>query len=207
MVRITVVDYDSGNVRSVLKAVEFVGSEGVLTHDSDIMKNSDGVILPGVGAFGDCMDKLKKYNLVDTIKDVIDSEKPFLGICVGHQLLFETSYEFGKHRGLGLIKGEVKRFPSKKGFKIPHMGWNRVEFVKDNKLFYGIESGSYFYFVHSFYGVALDNSEIARCDYIVEFTAALNKGNLWGVQFHPEKSQRVGLKVIENFCKICEGVL
>ncbi|WP_035589202.1 imidazole glycerol phosphate synthase subunit HisH [Hippea jasoniae] len=207
MVRIAVVDYDSGNVRSVLKAVEFVGSEGVLTHDSDIIKNSDGVILPGVGAFGDCMDKLKKYNLVDTIKDVIDSEKPFLGICVGHQLLFETSYEFGKHRGFGLIKGEVKRFPSKRGFKIPHMGWNRVEFVKDNKLFYGIESGNYFYFVHSFYGVALDNSEIAKCNYIVEFTAAVNKGNLWGVQFHPEKSQKAGLKVIENFCKICEGVL
>ena len=207
MVRIAVVDYDSGNVRSVLKAVEFVGSKGILTHDSDIIKNSDGVILPGVGAFGDCMDKLKKYNLVDTIKDVIDSEKPFLGICVGHQLLFETGYEFGKHRGFGIIKGEVKRFPSKRGFKIPHMGWNRVEFVKDNKLFYGIESGSYFYFVHSFYGVALDNSEIAKCNYIVEFTAAVNKGNLWGVQFHPEKSQKAGLKVIENFCKICEGVL
>ncbi len=206
MVRIAVVDYDSGNVKSVCKAIEYLGNEVVLTNKMRDIINADGIVLPGVGAFGDCMGKLKKYGVVEVLKDEIAADKPFLGICVGLQLLFEVSYEFGEHEGLGFIKGEVKRFPRKGGFKVPHMGWNTVTF-KDNKLFFGIKNESYFYFVHSYYGKSQDGSQIASCDYIVNFTAAVNKSNLWGVQFHPEKSQKVGLKVLDNFCKICEGKL
>ncbi|WP_022669569.1 imidazole glycerol phosphate synthase subunit HisH [Hippea alviniae] len=206
MVRIAVVDYESGNVRSVLKAVEKVGGVGFLTHNSDEILLSDGVILPGVGAFGDCKNKLEKYELVETIKSVVDSGKPFLGICVGMQLLFEKSYEFGEHEGFGFVKGEVRRFEAYNGFKVPHMGWNRV-CLSDNRLFYGIENNSYFYFVHSYYAKAEDDSEIATCRYSIEFTAAVNKGKMWGVQFHPEKSQQVGLKLLKNFCDICEGKL
>ncbi len=206
MIRIAVIDYESGNVRSVLKAIQYIGFDAILTHDKGEIEASDGVILPGVGAFGDCMDKLKKYNLVDVIYSVIDEKKPFLGICVGLQLLFEKSYEFGEHEGFGFIKGEVRRFEAFGGFKVPHMGWNRV-CLGDNKLFYGIENKSYFYFVHSYYAKAEDDSEIATCRYSVEFTAAVNKDNLWGVQFHPEKSQQVGLKLLKNFCNICEGKL
>lgn len=207
MVRIAVIDYDSGNVRSVCKAIDFLGHRSVLTNNVSEILSSDGVILPGVGAFGDCVEKLKKYGVWDVIFKIVENGKPFLGICVGHQLLFERSFEFGEHEGFGFIKGEVKRFPKKEGFKVPHMGWNNVFFDKENRLFDGIKSGSFFYFVHSYYGVALDGTQIAHANYIVDFTAAVNKGNVWGVQFHPEKSQHVGLKVLENFCKICEGKL
>ncbi len=207
MIRIAVIDYDSGNVRSVCKAIDFLGHRSVLTNSVPEILSSDGVILPGVGAFGDCVEKLKKYGVWDVIFRVVDDKKPFLGICVGHQLLFERSFEFGEHEGFGFIKGEVMRFPKKKGFKVPHMGWNNVIFDKENKLFEGIDNGSFFYFVHSYYGVALNGTQVAHASYIVDFAAAVNKDNIWGVQFHPEKSQRVGLRVLENFCKICEGKL
>ncbi len=207
MAFLTVIDYDSGNTRSVEKAVEYVGSRAVITHKKDTIYSSDGVILPGVGAFGDCMDKLKKYDLVDLIYRVIEDKKPFLGICVGLQLLFEKSYEFGEHNGLGIIKGSVKKFPSKKGYKIPHMGWNTVEFANKNRLFNNVKNESYFYFVHSFYGKSEDKSEIAQTNYILDFTSAVNIDNLFGVQFHPEKSQTTGLRVLKNFCDICEDKL
>ena len=207
MVKIAVIDYDSGNVRSVCKAVDFLGHESVLTNNISDILSSDGVILPGVGAFGDCVEKLKKYDVWDVVFKFVEDKKPFLGICVGHQLLFKRSFEFGEYEGFGFVEGEVRKFPRKEGFKVPHMGWNNVIFDKKNKLFNDIDSGSFFYFVHSYYGVALDSSQIAHADYIVNFTAAVNKENIWGVQFHPEKSQRVGLKVLENFCKICEGKL
>ena len=207
MIKIAVIDYDSGNVKSVCKAIEYLGRSAVLTNKRDDIISSDGVILPGVGAFGDCAFKLKKYGVWDLVVEIVEKGKPFLGICVGHQLLFERSYEFGEHDGFGFVKGQIRRFPSKKGFKVPHMGWNNVFFAEDNKLFRGIENGSFFYFVHSYYGLAEDGSEIANSDYIVNFTSVVNDGNLWGVQFHPEKSQKVGLKLLNNFCEICEGVL
>ena len=207
MVKIAVIDYDSGNVRSVCKAIDYLGHESVLTNNASEILSLDGVILPGVGAFGDCVEKLKKYDVWDVIYKVVEDKKPFLGICVGHQLLFERSFEFGEREGFGFVKGEVKKFPKEKGFKVPHMGWNNVILDKNNKLFNDIDSGSFFYFVHSYYGVALDSSQIAHTNYIVDFTAAVNKGNIWGVQFHPEKSQKIGLRVLENFCKICEGKL
>ncbi len=206
MALIAVIDYDSGNVRSVSKAVEFIGSMAKITKDRDEILQSDGVILPGQGSFGDCMDKLKLYNLIDVIYSFIDKKKPFLGICVGLQLLFEKSFEFGEHQGLNIISGVIERFPKKKGFPVPHMGWNSVNIETDNGIFKGIENNSYFYFVHSYYAKAEEN-EIASTEYIIDFTSAVNKDNVWGVQFHPEKSQKDGLKVLRNFCDICEGKL
>ncbi len=206
MALIAVIDYDSGNVRSVSKAVEFIGSKAKITKDRNEILQSDGVILPGQGSFGDCMDKLKLYNLVDVIYSFIDKKKPFLGICVGLQLLFEKSFEFGEHQGLNIINGVIERFPNKKGFPVPHMGWNSVNIKTDNGIFKGIENNSYFYFVHSYYAKAEEN-EIATTEYIIDFTSAVNKDNVWGVQFHPEKSQKDGLKVLKNFCDICEGKL
>ncbi len=200
---IAVIDYDAGNVRSVIKAIEKVGFSAVLTKDSQIIKKSNGVILPGVGAFGDCLDKLKKYDLIDSIYSAIDSSKPFLGICVGFQLLYEYGYEFGKHKGLGIFKGDVVKFIPQKGFKVPHMGWNTVEFVKNCDIFNTIESNSYFYFVHSYYTDS-DDCAVSKTQYICTFTSAANKENVFGVQFHPEKSQTLGLKIYENFCKLCE---
>lgn len=206
MALIAVIDYDSGNVRSVSKAVEFIGSKAKITKDRNEILQSDGVILPGQGSFGDCMDKLKLYNLVDVIYSFIDKKKPFLGICVGLQLLFEKSFEFGEHQGLNIINGVIERFPNKKGFPVPHMGWNSVNIKTDNGIFKGIENNSYFYFVHSYY-VKAEENEIATTEYIIDFTSAVNKDNVWGVQFHPEKSQKDGLKVLKNFCDICEGKL
>jgi len=206
MALIAVIDYDSGNVRSVSKAVEFIGSKAKITKNKNEILQSDGVILPGQGSFGDCMDKLKLYNLIDVIYTFIDKKKPFLGICVGLQLLFEKSFEFGEHQGLNVISGVIKRFPKKKGFPVPHMGWNSVNIKKDNRIFKGIENNSYFYFVHSYYAKAQEN-EIAATEYIIDFTSSVNKDNVWGVQFHPEKSQKDGLKVLKNFCDICEGKL
>ena len=206
MAFIAVIDYDSGNVRSVSKALEFVGSKARITKNRNEILPADGVILPGVGAFGDCINKLKTYGLIDVLYNFIETNKPFLGICVGLQLLFEKSFEFGEHKGLGIIKGTINRFPQKKGYPIPHMGWNTVNILKDNPIFNGIENNSYFYFVHSYFAKA-SNGELSTTDYITDFTSSVNKDNIWGVQFHPEKSQKNGLKVLKNFCSICEGKL
>ncbi len=206
MAFISVIDYDSGNVRSVSKAVEYVGSRAKITKNKREILASDGVILPGQGSFGDCMNKLKLYGLVDVIYDFIDAKKPFLGICVGLQLLFDKSFEFGEHKGLSIIEGVVEKFPYKKGFPIPHMGWNSIKIEKNNKIFNGIEDESYFYFVHSYY-VKSQEHNISSTNYIVDFTSSVNKTNVWGVQFHPEKSQKNGLKLLKNFCDICEGKL
>ncbi len=206
MAVIAVIDYDSGNVRSVCKAIEHVGSKAVLTSDRDTIFAADGVILPGQGSFADCMEKLRRFRLIDILKRFAESGKPFLGICVGLQLMFEKSYEFGEHEGLGIIRGSIRRFPQKKGFPVPHMGWNRVHITRKNRLFHSVDSGSYFYFVHSYFAQS-DEDQIAKTDYVVEFTSAVNVDSLWGVQFHPEKSQRVGLRLLKNFCDICEGNL
>lgn len=201
---IAVIDYDAGNVRSVTKAIEKVGFRAVLTKDKNIIKQSSGIVLPGVGAFGDCIDKLKKYNLVDPVLESIHLNKPFLGVCVGFQLLFEEGYEFGTHKGLGILKGSCVKFQPNISQKVPHMGWNTVEYIKQCDLFNGIKNNSYFYFVHSYY-VDSDDYCVAKTQYISKFTSVINKENIYGVQFHPEKSQILGLKIYENFCNMCEN--
>ncbi|AHF96847.1 MAG: imidazole glycerol phosphate synthase subunit HisH [Desulfurella sp.] len=200
---IAVIDYDAGNVASVTKAIEKVGYKACLTKDPKIIKASSGVVLPGVGAFGDCIDKLRKYDLIDTILESIESKKPFLGICVGFQLLFEEGFEFGIHKGFGIFKGSCVKFIPSKTYKVPHMGWNTVYYTRQCNLFDGIKNNSYFYFVHSYYTDS-DDSCVAKTDYSCTFTSASQKDNVFGVQFHPEKSQTLGLRIYKNFCNMCE---
>ncbi len=204
MISLGVIDYGSGNVRSVAKAFEYVGAKVYITNDPEVLGEMDGIVLPGQGSFGDCMSKLFRYSLLDFVRETLINGKPFLGICVGLQLLFDRSYELGEHKGLGFVRGEIKRFPKKKGFKIPHMGWNTVNFESGERLFDGVPNGSYFYFVHSYYAALDCPSRLASTEYVVEFTSAVRVGNVYGVQFHPEKSQSFGLRVIKNFCLVCE---
>jgi len=202
---IAIIDYDMGNLRSVAKAFEKVGAPARITRDAGVIDNASHVVLPGVGAFRDCMRHLEEFNLINPILKSIKSGKPFLGICLGLQLLFDESMEFGCHQGLGLIKGSVVRFPvstDSEGLelKVPHMGWNNVRFKKDSPLFKGIHDGAYFYFVHSYY-TAPENPGVTltTTSYGLEFTSAVEKDNIMACQFHPEKSQRVGLKMLKNF--------
>lgn len=207
-VMIAIIDYDMGNLRSVAKAFERVGAKAVATRDPLVIDGSSHVVLPGVGAFRDCMKNLGDYGLVDPIMSSIEKGKPFLGICLGLQLLFEESSEFGTHRGLGVIKGKVVRFPSgmKAGgeeLKVPHMGWNGIERRKDSALLEGIPEGSYFYFVHSYYAVPDDERvTLTSTGYGVTFTSSVEKDNVMACQFHPEKSQSAGLKVLKNFSSL-----
>ncbi len=202
---IAIVDYDMGNLRSVEKAFERVGADAVVTRDLRVIDGASHVVLPGVGAFKACMDNLERYGLVDTIIRNIESGKPFLGICLGLQLLFEESTEDGIHKGLGLIKGRVVRFPSnlKEGeeeLKVPHMGWNDIKRKKDSPLLRGVPDGSFFYFVHSYYAAPEDSSVIlTTTEYGMEFTSSIAKDNILACQFHPEKSQTIGLQVLGNF--------
>ncbi len=202
---IAIVDYDMGNLRSVEKAFERVGADAVVTRDLRMIDGASHVVLPGVGAFKACMDNLERYGLVDTIIRNIESGKPFLGICLGLQLLFEESTEDGTHKGLGLIKGRVVRFPSnlKEGeeeLKVPHMGWNDIKRKKDSPLLRGVPDGSFFYFVHSYYAAPEDSSVIlTTTEYGMEFTSSIAKDNILACQFHPEKSQTIGLQVLGNF--------
>ncbi len=198
---IAVVDYGRGNLRSVQKAFEHLGYEAVVTRDPEVILRADKAVLPGVGAFGDCMENLRRFGLVEVVKEFIASGKPFLGICLGLQLLFSESEEFGPVEGLGVVKGRVVRFP--RGLKIPHMGWNQVEVVSGSGLFEGIKSGDYFYFVHSFYVVPEDESVVATyTDYGVRFASSICVDNIFATQFHPEKSQRLGLRVLDNFGRL-----
>jgi len=194
-----VVDYDRGNLRSVQKALEHVGAKAVVTRDPGTIARADKLVLPGVGAFADCMDNLKRFALVEPILDFLATGRPFLGICLGLQLLFTESEEFGVTRGLDIIPGRVVRFP--KGLKVPHMGWNALEIWREDcPLLRDLDDGSYFYFVHSYYVVPFDLSVVATSTlYGVEYTSMLWKENVFATQFHPEKSQRLGLKILENF--------
>lgn len=193
------VDYDRGNLRSVQKALEHVGAKAVVTRDPGTIARADKLVLPGVGAFADCMDNLKRFALVEPILDFLATGRPFLGICLGLQLLFTESEEFGVTRGLDIIPGRVVRFP--KGLKVPHMGWNALEIWREDcPLLRDLDDGSYFYFVHSYYVVPFDLSVVATSTlYGVEYTSMLWKENVFATQFHPEKSQRLGLKILENF--------
>ncbi|GMT42468.1 MAG: imidazole glycerol phosphate synthase subunit HisH [bacterium] len=198
---IAIIDYDMGNLRSVQKGFEHVGAEAGITRDPEAIASASALVLPGVGAFGVCMEKLQRYGLIDPIRAFIESGKPFLGICLGLQLLFEESVEFGSQEGLGILKGRVMRF-GRNGLKVPHMGWNGISIKKTSRLLEGINDGSYFYFVHSFYVVPDEDVTLCETDYDVNFVSAVEKGNIFATQFHPEKSQRAGLKILGNFTRV-----
>lgn len=197
---IVVVDYGMGNLRSVQKGLEKVGATAVISRDQEEIRKADRLVLPGVGAFAHCMANLAGYELIEPIREFVSSGRPFLGICLGLQLLFDESEEFGTHEGFGIIPGRVKAFDKSMGLKIPHMGWNRISMRKQSPIFRGIEDGSFVYFVHSFY-VAPDNPAdiAAECDYGIRFAAAIEQDNMFASQFHPEKSQQVGLTMLRNF--------
>ena len=200
---VVIVDYGMGNLRSAQKGFEKAGVKAVVTSDPAAVRSADAVVLPGVGAFRDCMGYLKKAGLVTPVLDAIESRKPFLGICLGMQLLMTLSEEFGIHRGLDVIPGRVVRFDHGSGLKISHMGWNRVHQSGDIRLFDGIEDGSFFYFVHSYYVVPEDGSVVSgQTDYGTRFCSAFTRKNIFATQFHPEKSHNNGLKILKNFGKI-----
>lgn len=200
---IAIIDYDAGNIKSVEKALLFLGEEVIVTRDKTIILNADKAILPGVGSFGDAMNKLSEYDLVDTIKAFVNTGKPFLGICLGLQLLFEESEESPGVSGLGIFKGKIIKFTENKGYKIPQIGWNSLDINPESGLFKGIPNESYVYFVHSYYLQAEDESIVAaRTEYADMFHSAVEKNNVFACQFHPEKSSDVGLKILSNFAKM-----
>ena len=200
---IAIIDYDAGNIKSVEKALNFLGEEAVITRDYDEILKSDKVILPGVGAFGDAMEKLHQYGLVDTIQKVVEQKIPFLGICLGLQLMFERSDEAPGVKGLGLLPGEIVRIPKSGDLKIPHMGWNNLKIKEGAKLFRGLEEDPYVYFVHSYYLKAEDENIVAATtEYGVTIHASVEKDNIFACQFHPEKSGTVGLQILKNFISL-----
>ena len=200
---IAIIDYDAGNIKSVEKVLQHLGQEAVITKDRDVILSSDKVILPGVGSFGDAMEKLRKYKLDQVIYDVVDKKIPFLGICLGLQLLFESSEETPGVSGLGLLKGKILRIPDCDGLKIPHMGWNSIEIKEGSRLFTGIPNQSYVYFVHSYYLKAEEEADVAASThYSVDIHASVEHDNIFACQFHPEKSSEVGLKILQNFVSL-----
>lgn len=199
---VAIIDYGAGNLSSVKKALDYLGAESEITQDRDKILSASHVILPGVGSFGDAMNSMQERGLVETVKEAALSGKPFLGICLGLQLLFEESDESPDVKGLGLLKGRIVTIPKDKGLKVPHMGWNSVELKQKNGIFDGIDDESYFYFVHSYYLKDADVDVVAGVThYGVEIQCAVQKGNLSATQFHPEKSSKAGLKLLENFLK------
>ncbi len=200
---IAIIDYDAGNIRSVEKALTALGEQPVVTRDKEKILAADKLILPGVGAFGDAMERLHQYGLVDVIREAVKKGTPFLGICLGLQLLFERSDESEGVEGLGILKGEIKKIPDSPGLKIPHMGWNSLEIKPDTRLFAGIPNGSYVYFVHSYYLKAEDPAIVAATtEYSTHIHAAVEAGNVFACQFHPEKSSEVGLRILKNFISL-----
>ena len=200
---IAIIDYDAGNMLSVEKALKYLGQDIMITRDKNELMKADKVILPGVGAFGDAMDKLSSYDLVDIIKDIANSGKPFLGICLGLQLLYEGSDEAPETEGLGILKGRIRRIPAGEYKKIPHMGWNSLLYPNKGRLFEGIGENPYVYFVHSYYLEADDRSSVvATTQYNTLIDASVESGNVFACQFHPEKSGDVGLRILDNFVKL-----
>lgn len=203
MSRIAIIDYQMGNLRSVQKGFEKVGHSALITSDPAELAAADKIVLPGVGAFGDAMAELRRRELVTPIRQAIDSGKPFLGICLGLQLLFETGYEGGKLAGLGILKGEVVRFQLPPELKVPHMGWNAGTFRAAAPLLRGLTNGTHFYFVHSYYCIPQDSGLVAiEADYGGPFCAAVWRDNVFATQFHPEKSQADGLRLLQNFAEL-----
>ncbi|SHI35217.1 imidazole glycerol phosphate synthase subunit HisH [Parasporobacterium paucivorans] len=201
---IAIIDYDAGNMYNVEKAFEYIGGEKVVpTMDRDLILSADKVVLPGVGSFGDAMQKLKKNGLAGTIHEVVEKKTPFLGICLGLQLLFESSEESEGVMGLGVLKGKILKIPPAEGLKIPHIGWNSLDFRKNGRLFEGMEANPYVYFVHSYYLKAEEEEIItATTDYGVCIHSSVEKDNIFGCQFHPEKSGNTGIQILRNFVKL-----
>ena len=200
---IAIIDYDAGNIKSVEKACQYLGQNVKVTRDRDAIMSASHVILPGVGAFGDAMSHLKEYQLIQTIYDVVEKKTPFLGICLGLQLLFERSDESRGVNGLGILPGEIVEIPSAPGLKIPHMGWNSLNITPGSRLFKGIEKNPYVYFVHSYYLKAGRPSDVAaKTWYSVDIDASVESGNVFACQFHPEKSSQTGLQILKNFTEI-----
>lgn len=200
---IAIIDYDAGNIMSVQNALKKLGAQTILTRDENVLLSADKVILPGVGSFGDCMDNINKYNLVEVIRKVVDKGIPFLGVCLGMQLMFEESEESPGVKGLGLLEGKIKLIPEGEYKKIPHMGWNSLFYKREGKLFKGIPDNSYVYFVHSYYLDAKDKTiVVGTTEYNVSIDATVEKDNIFGCQFHPEKSSDVGIKILENFVNL-----
>ncbi|MBQ6886674.1 MAG: imidazole glycerol phosphate synthase subunit HisH [Lachnospiraceae bacterium] len=200
---IAIIDYDAGNIKSVEKAVLALGEVPVVTRDREKILSADKVILPGVGSFGDAMEKIRSYNLEEVIHEVVEKRTPFLGICLGLQLLFEESEECVGVKGLGVLKGKIMRIPDKEGLKIPHIGWNSLKFPNEGKLFIGLKEESYVYFVHSYY-LKAEEPEIvtATTEYSTLIHASVEKDNVFACQFHPEKSSEVGLTILKNFINL-----
>ena len=200
---VAIIDYDAGNIKSVEKALNKLGQKTIITRDAETILNADKVILPGVGAFGDAMANLKKYHLDQVIYQVVEKGIPFLGICLGLQLLFEKSDESKGVKGLGILEGEVCKIPECEGLKIPHMGWNSLSLQNKGRLFQGLQDNSYVYFVHSYYLKAKDENIVkATTEYSTRIHASVEKGNVFACQFHPEKSSDVGLKILKNFVEL-----
>lgn len=197
---IAIIDYDAGNIKSVEKAIQFLGEEAVITRDRDVIMASSKVILPGVGSFGDAMGKINEYRLKNVIYDVVDAEKPFLGICLGLQLLFKTSEESPGATGLGIVDGRIRRIPDAPGLKIPQIGWNSLDINPKARLFQNLPEHPYVYFVHSYYLQAEHEEDVAASTfYSTTIHASIEHGNVFACQFHPEKSSSIGLKILKNF--------
>ena len=201
---IGIIDYDAGNIKSVEKALHYLGEQTVVSRDPQVLLHADKVILPGVGSFGDAMNNLNKFGLVPVIRQIADQKTPFLGICLGLQLMFEKSDETPGVQGLALLPGEIVRIPDDGKLKVPHIGWNSLHFPKENRLFQGMEEDSYVYFVHSYYLKAGNIDDVAATtEYGTLIHAAVEHGNIFACQFHPEKSSEVGLHILKNFITIC----
>lgn len=200
---IAIIDYQMGNLRSVQKAFERVGHAAAITSDPQVLAQADKLVLPGVGAFADAIAELQRRELVEPIRQAIDAGKPFLGICLGLQMLFDVGYEDGRHEGLGVLRGEVRRFDVPPEYKVPHMGWNAVALPRRPPIFAGVDDGAYFYFVHSYYVAPADRAVVAgEASYPDPFCAMIWRDNLFATQFHPEKSQAAGLQVLKNFAEL-----
>jgi len=200
---IAIIDYQMGNLRSVQKGFEKIGQEAQIVSDPQQLKAATKVVLPGVGAFGDAMQELTQRGFVDPLREWLEQDRPFLGICLGLQLLFDRSFEGGEHRGLGVLAGEVLRFDVPAPLKVPHMGWNELQLQKPAPILEGINSGDHLYFVHSYYVAPEDPEVVAvEADYGGPFCAMVWRGQLFATQFHPEKSQQVGLQILENFSRL-----
>lgn len=200
---IAIIDYDAGNLKSVEKALAFLGEKPVVTREKDAILSADKVILPGVGSFGEAMERLKQYGLTEVIRQAADEGKPLLGICLGLQLFFESSEESPGIKGLSLLPGKIVKFPESTDLKVPHMGWNSLDITPGARLLKGIQKGEYVYFVHSYYLEAEDKKDVAAASwYGVPFGASVERGNLFACQFHPEKSGETGLKILKNFIEL-----
>jgi glutamine amidotransferase len=205
--KITIIDYEMGNLKSIYKCLRHLGIEAMITDNPDVILDSDGVILPGVGAFGDAMKHLKEKNLIQIIRQLVNNDKPLFGICLGQQLIFSRSYEMGEYKGLDLIEGEVIPFDTSKVDKVPQIGWNSVKILKDDHfLLQGIPNNSYFYFVHSFYSVPKDKDTILGLTTYgdISFCSIVTLNNIVATQFHPEKSSKYGIKIYQNFIDFCK---